>query len=118
MCSRTPWTSRHRSSRRSVTGSSSQVPKGGLLVDIDPARMTQVFGNMLNNAAKYTDRGGVITITAMGTGDHVIVTIEDNGIGIPLGASPEGVRALHASRTRDRSPRKAASGSASPWRSA
>jgi PAS domain S-box-containing protein len=64
------------------------VPKGGLLVDIDPARMTQVFGNMLNNAAKYTDRGGVITITAVGTGDQVIVTIEDNGIGIPSDLLP------------------------------
>ena len=60
-----------------------KVPKGGLLVDIDAARMTQVFGNMLNNAAKYTDQGGVITISAVGTGDRVIVTIEDNGIGIP-----------------------------------
>ncbi len=32
--------------------------------------MTQVFGNMLNNAAKYTDKGGVIAITAVGTGDR------------------------------------------------
>jgi PAS domain S-box-containing protein len=64
------------------------VPKGGLLVDIDPARMTQVFGNLLNNAAKYTDRGGVITIAAAGTGDQVIVTIEDNGIGIPSDLLP------------------------------
>jgi len=64
------------------------VPKGGLLVDIDPARMTQVFGNMLNNAAKYTDRGGVITISAEGTGDRVIVTIEDNGIGIASDVLP------------------------------
>jgi PAS domain S-box-containing protein len=59
-----------------------EVPKGGLLVDMDSARMTQVFGNMLNNAAKYTDTGGRIRISAVGTMDRVIVTIEDNGIGI------------------------------------
>jgi PAS domain S-box-containing protein len=59
-----------------------QVPSGGLLVDADPERMTQVFGNMLNNAAKYTDNGGVIRISASSTGDGVTVTIEDNGMGI------------------------------------
>jgi len=59
-----------------------KAPKGGLLVDMDPERMTQVFGNMLNNAAKYTDKGGLITISAEGTGDRVTVTIEDNGIGM------------------------------------
>jgi len=59
-----------------------KVPKGGLLVDMDRERMTQVFGNMLNNAAKYTDKGGIITISAAAAGDRVTVTIEDNGIGI------------------------------------
>jgi PAS domain S-box-containing protein len=64
------------------------IPKGGLLVDMDHERMTQVFGNVLNNAAKYTDKGGLITISAAGTGDRVTVTIEDNGIGIALDLLP------------------------------
>ena len=57
----------------------------GLLVNVDPERMSQVFVNLLNNAAKYTDDGGEIRITA-GRHDHdVEVTIEDTGNGI----SPE-----------------------------
>jgi PAS domain S-box-containing protein len=58
------------------------VPKGGLVVEVDPARMTQVFGNILNNAAKYTDKGGLISISAWSESDQVVVTIQDNGIGI------------------------------------
>jgi PAS domain S-box-containing protein len=66
-----------------------KVPKGGLLVDMDRERMTQVFGNMLNNAAKYTDKGGLIIISAAGTRDRVSVTIEDNGIGIASDLLPK-----------------------------
>jgi PAS domain S-box-containing protein len=58
------------------------VPKGGLLVDVDAERMTQVFGNILNNAAKYTDKGGTISISARSEVDKVVVTVEDSGIGI------------------------------------
>ena len=44
--------------------------------------MTQVFANLLNNAAKYTERGGEIRVRAEGRGNDVIVTIEDTGVGI------------------------------------
>jgi len=64
------------------------VPQSGLLVNVDPGRMNQVFGNLLNNAAKYTDEGGVISIRASVEGDWVVVTIEDNGIGIPSDLMP------------------------------
>lgn len=64
------------------------VPKNGLLVDVDPGRMTQVFGNLLNNAAKYTDEGGVLTISAAAEKEHVVVRVEDNGIGIPAELMP------------------------------
>lgn len=49
----------------------------------DPTRLAQVFLNLLNNAAKYTDRGGRISLTAERQGDKVVVRVRDNGIGIP-----------------------------------
>ena len=54
----------------------------GLLVEGDSERLTQVFGNILNNAAKYTDNGGRISIRATADEEWVTVTIEDTGIGI------------------------------------
>lgn len=49
----------------------------------DATRLAQVFGNILTNAAKYTDAGGRIEIIARLTGRSVEVTIRDNGVGIP-----------------------------------
>ncbi len=54
-----------------------------IFVTADLTRMTQVFANLLNNAAKYTDAGGHIKVTAAIDGDFVKVTVRDNGIGIP-----------------------------------
>jgi signal transduction histidine kinase/ActR/RegA family two-component response regulator len=54
-----------------------------IIVDADPARLGQVFGNLLNNACKYTDRRGRITVTLARDGDDAVVTVADNGIGIP-----------------------------------
>jgi PAS domain S-box-containing protein len=48
----------------------------------DPVRLTQVFANLLNNAAKYTDPGGRIEIMLECTPDEYLVRIRDNGIGI------------------------------------
>ena len=45
-------------------------------------RLAQVFNNLLNNAAKYTDRGGLIRVKVMIEGNDVVVSIADNGIGI------------------------------------
>jgi PAS domain S-box-containing protein len=49
----------------------------------DPTRMEQVFVNLLTNAAKYTDEGGTILLESLADGDHAIVRVQDNGIGIP-----------------------------------
>ena len=57
----------------------------GLVVDGDPARLIQVFANLLTNAAKYTDPGGRISITAQREGEQVAVAVTDNGRGM----SPE-----------------------------
>ena len=49
----------------------------------DAARLTQVLGNILNNAAKYTGRNGTIDVTVAQTGDDVEVRVRDDGPGIP-----------------------------------
>jgi signal transduction histidine kinase len=54
-----------------------------LEVEGDLTRLTQVLGNLLNNAAKYTDPGGRISVSAMRAGQDVEIRVRDNGIGIP-----------------------------------
>ncbi len=54
----------------------------GILIDVDEARMAQVFANILTNAAKYTDPGGRIEISTRAEGGEVVVDVTDNGIGI------------------------------------
>jgi PAS domain S-box-containing protein len=49
----------------------------------DPERLAQVFSNLLLNAAKYTDPGGRITLRLEHDSDEAIITVQDNGIGIP-----------------------------------
>ncbi|MBK9176356.1 MAG: response regulator [Flavobacteriales bacterium] len=51
-------------------------------VEGDIMRLTQVFANLLNNAAKYTDRGGIITVRTVVDAHEVRIAVEDNGIGI------------------------------------
>ncbi|MEO7111721.1 MAG: ATP-binding protein [Polyangiaceae bacterium] len=58
------------------------VPERGLVVSADLERMTQVFGNILNNAAKYTNSGGRISVRAFRDGPSVAVAIQDTGRGI------------------------------------
>jgi CheY-like chemotaxis protein/two-component sensor histidine kinase len=58
------------------------LPPEPVLVDVDPARLAQVLSNLLNNAAKYTDEGGQISLTADRLGEDVIVRVRDTGIGI------------------------------------
>ncbi len=49
----------------------------------DRARLSQIFSNIIHNAAKYTDEGGVIKISVNQEVSYVIVRITDNGLGIP-----------------------------------
>ncbi|MET0856480.1 MAG: ATP-binding protein, partial [Telluria sp.] len=58
------------------------LPDTPLRVDADPTRLTQILTNLLNNAAKYTPHGGQIWFDAAVAGEHVAVTVRDNGIGI------------------------------------
>ena len=53
-----------------------------LVVRGDMVRLTQVFTNLLNNAAKYTPAAGAIGLSVAGEGTHAVVTVADNGQGI------------------------------------
>ncbi len=59
------------------------LPPFSLTVNGDLTRLTQVFGNLLNNAAKYTDRDGRIVLAVQVLGREVMVSVKDSGIGIP-----------------------------------
>jgi CheY-like chemotaxis protein len=54
-----------------------------LPVSADAARIAQVIGNLLTNAAKYTPHGGTIQLTAERKGGEAIISVIDSGIGIP-----------------------------------
>ena len=58
------------------------VPDEPLTVLGDPVRLTQVFANLLNNAAKYTDPGGSIEVTLRHTRHTAFISVRDTGIGI------------------------------------
>jgi CheY-like chemotaxis protein len=60
-----------------------RLPPEPVDLDADPIRLAQVFLNLLNNAAKYTKRGGHIWLTADREGSDALVSVRDNGIGIP-----------------------------------
>lgn len=57
-------------------------PEDAVLLEGDPVRLEQVFVNLLNNAAKYTEPGGTITFTIRLTGFEVLVSVKDTGIGM------------------------------------
>jgi PAS domain S-box-containing protein len=60
-----------------------ELPADALVVDGDHTRLTQVFGNLLNNAAKYTARGGRVRLAVRRDGEEAVVVVEDSGVGIP-----------------------------------
>ncbi len=64
------------------------MPPDEFPLDADPIRLAQVFLNLLNNAAKYTNRGGQISLSASREGSDAVVTVRDNGIGIPSDMLP------------------------------
>jgi PAS domain S-box-containing protein len=58
------------------------LPSEPLQLDADPIRLAQVFANLLNNAAKYTRRGGHIWLTVAREGSDAVVSVRDDGIGV------------------------------------
>ena len=55
----------------------------------DPTRVEQIAVNLLSNAAKYTESGGRIRLAARRHGDLIVITVEDNGMGIPPDKLPQ-----------------------------
>jgi PAS domain S-box-containing protein len=60
-----------------------KLPEKPLIVDADASRLSQVLSNLLNNAAKYMEPGGEITLEAARAGNEAVVRVVDRGIGIP-----------------------------------
>ncbi len=58
------------------------VPSEPVVVTGDAVRLTQVFANLLTNAAKYTDAGGRVSVSLTVDDHHAIVSVRDSGIGI------------------------------------
>ncbi|HSC68142.1 MAG TPA: ATP-binding protein [Cellvibrio sp.] len=59
------------------------IPDVPILLDADPTRLTQVLGNLLTNAARYTPSGGQINLSARVINNDVAIAVTDNGVGIP-----------------------------------
>ncbi len=59
------------------------LPNEPVEVEADPVRLAQVFSNLLNNSAKYTRPGGKIDLQVTAEPQRLVVTVRDNGAGIP-----------------------------------
>ncbi len=64
------------------------LPPETVHLEADPARIEQAVLNLLTNAAKYTDAGGAVTVSAAREGDLAVIRVKDNGIGIAPEALP------------------------------
>ena len=65
------------------------VPSRGLEVSADRARLAQAISNLLNNAAKYTEPGGQLTVSARRDGDSIAISVRDSGMGITAEMLPK-----------------------------
>ena len=59
------------------------LPRQAISLEADPNRLAQVVSNLLNNSAKYTPQGGHIELSAEQRNGEVILTVRDDGVGIP-----------------------------------
>ncbi|HEY0590197.1 MAG TPA: PAS domain S-box protein, partial [Thermoanaerobaculia bacterium] len=60
-----------------------RLPAEDLRIEGDPARLAQVFSNLISNAAKYTPEPGEIVIEARAAGGRLVIAVRDHGVGIP-----------------------------------
>ncbi len=58
------------------------LPAEPIYLEADPARLVQVFGNLLNNACRYTEEAGTIRLSVTREGGFAVVRVSDDGIGI------------------------------------
>ena len=76
------------------------APAQPVYLNADPTRLAQVVGNLLNNAAKFTDKGGHVWLTVERDGAQAAIRVRDTGIGIAAEQRPRTLRHVHAGRTR------------------
>ena len=80
-----------------------KLPEGPLALRADEEDLRQIFGNLLDNALKYTPAGGMITVRAESEGGELEVDVEDTGIGIePLDQERVFERFYRVDRARSR----------------
>jgi signal transduction histidine kinase len=65
------------------------LPPGQLTLTADRVRLAQILSNLLNNAAKYTEAGGSVALSAEKAKDRVVFRVKDTGIGIPPELLPQ-----------------------------
>jgi CheY-like chemotaxis protein/anti-sigma regulatory factor (Ser/Thr protein kinase) len=66
-----------------------EVPESAIWLDVDTTRLTQVLSNLLNNAARYTPAGGVISLSVHAIEGEVRFIVRDNGVGIEHDMLPQ-----------------------------
>lgn len=64
------------------------LPAEALWLEGDPTRLSQIFGNLLNNAAKYSEAGQEIRVEARAVDGGVLISVQDTGVGIPAELLP------------------------------
>ncbi len=64
------------------------LPPRPIYVEADRTRLAQVFANLLNNSARYTERGGHVALSVEQYGSDAVVSVRDDGIGIPADLLP------------------------------
>ncbi len=65
------------------------IPAQPILLEVDPVRLTQVLGNLLTNAAKYTPAGGLIWVGTRFEGQSLVIFVRDNGAGLASETIPK-----------------------------
>ena len=93
------------------------VPSAGLVVEGDLERLAQAVANLLINASKYGESGGVVTLVAEPFGTEAVVRVRDTGIGIAAETLPA-IFDLFVQEAARSNARKVASASGSRWSSA
>ncbi|HEX7235615.1 MAG TPA: PAS domain S-box protein [Gammaproteobacteria bacterium] len=65
-----------------------ELPDEPVTLIADPVRLAQIVANLLNNAAKYTEDGGRISLSAHRENNHAVISVRDSGVGIPVEVLP------------------------------
>ncbi|MHA4867048.1 hybrid sensor histidine kinase/response regulator [Duganella sp. PWIR1] len=76
-----------------------QLPPQEVMLNIDYARVVQIYANIVSNAVKFTPQGGHVVVRATVDGDDLVVSIRDDGIGLEADTIPRIFRMFEQSKT-------------------